>query len=181
MARRCCCSCRKKGDSSQLIRLYVDQDNHLRVSHLKPPKGRSAWLCYQHSCLLRLKKKPKLLRGSLRTNPQISSIETDLKEHLRKETQILLMKIYRSGRLFHMEKNPKKNAQYWISYQSALAKEPKMEYLRWEKVLRFQVILGENPPSHLLSTIGIRNGKFSEQLLQRLLLLQILEQDKRMQ
>ena len=158
-----------------MIRLHIDQNNHLRASHFKPQKGRSAWLCYQHSCLLRLQKKPKLLRGSLRGNPRLSNIETNLKEHLRKEVQILLKKIYRSGHLFHLQKNPKKSAQYWISYQSSLAKEDKMEYLSGEKVLCFQVKLGENPPSHLLSTIGIRNGKFSQQLLQRLLLLESLE------
>lgn len=181
MARRCCCSCRKRGDSSQLIRLHVDQHNHLRASNAKPPKGRSAWLCYQHSCMLRLEKNPKLLRGSLRANPRLSNLTTNLKEHLRKEAQILLKKIYRSGLLFDLQKNPEKSAQYWISYQSPLAKEHKMEYLSGEKVLCFQVILGENPPSHLLSTIGIRSGKFSQQLLQRLRLLQILEQDERMQ
>lgn len=181
MPRRCCCSCRERKDISQLIRLFVDPldaENHLRVSNIKPPKGRTAWICYESSCINQAVTKNKLLRSSLRIIPNVSKLKPSLISYLKESIQDLLEKIHRSGRIFDPKEKKEKNAQYWISYQTTLAKESKIEYLRWEKVLRFQVILGENPPSHLFSTIGIQSGKCSQQLLQELRLLFFLLQEE---
>ena len=183
MPQRCCCSCRERKDSSQLIRLSVnplDPDRHLRVSQIKPSKGRTAWLCYQPSCLSQMLKKTKSLYRPLRKRPNLSNFKKELIQYLKDDSQSSLKKIYHSGRIFDPKEKPEKNAQYWISYQTTLANPNKIEYLRWEKVLHFQVILGENPPSHLFSTIGIQSGKFSQRLLQELLLLQFLLQEENM-
>ena len=183
MPQRCCCSCRERKDASQLIRLSIapnDDKNQLQVSPVKPSIGRTAWICYQPSCSAQILKKPKFVARVLRKNPNLSGFKKSLIQYLKKETEERIKKIYHSGRIFDLKEKPEKNAQYWISYHTVLAKETKMEYLRWEKVLHFQVILGENPPSHLFSTIGIQSGKFSQQLLQELCLLQFLLQEEKM-
>jgi len=182
--QRCCCSCRERKDTTQLIRLFIDAldtEKHLRISHIKPPKGRTAWICYDPKCINQAVKKNKLFRSSLRVIPNLSQFKPRLISYLKKSIQEHLKKIHRSGRIFdpnEKKEKKEKNAQYWISYQTALANDSKIEYLRWEKVLRFQVILGENPPSPLFSTIGIQSGKCSQQLLQELRLLLFLQQEQ---
>ena len=183
MPQRSCCSCRERKDSSQLMRLFIDPNdtnNHIQVSLIKPSRGRTAWICYQPSCFAQILKRPRIIGRTLRRTPNLSRFKKDVIQYLKRETEKSIKKIYRSGRVFVLKEKPEKNAQYWISYHTTLAKETKIEYLTWEKVLHFQVILGENPPSHLFYTIGIQSGKFSQQLLQELCLLQFLLQEENM-
>lgn len=77
---RRCVVCRTSFPQSQLVRIHRDASAHL-VAHKpglakKVNGGRSAYVCYEHSCLEGLIAKPSLVSQSLKAPMSIDDAET---------------------------------------------------------------------------------------------------------
>lgn len=77
--RRTCVSCREEADRDDLVRLVLSPDQALVVDYRARLPGRGAWLHPRKACVERLTQRPGMLRRALGAQPDVGTLEADLR------------------------------------------------------------------------------------------------------
>lgn len=79
MTQRCCVGCKKKGEKSEFIRLYM-KDDKLTIDENHSADGRGAYLCNDISCMEKAIAK-RAIQRTLRSKISTSDLE-EIKSYL---------------------------------------------------------------------------------------------------
>ena len=160
-----------------LLRLWKDHNSYLKPIRARPSFGRSAWVCYDITCLLSLWKKPQQSYRSLRGRVHSDNFLNDLYEMMYQDAYHLLHKLYRSGLLcLDNKQRSSRKIQYWITLTGEFAKTQKIEYFKpnEKSIPCCRISLSTHIGTMDMNAIGVRSGKTSRLLQQRLHLLEQL-------
>lgn len=96
---RMCCGCNQRFDQRRLIRLQVSPETQALIPVDKKIAGRSAWVCFNITCINKIHAHPKKLQRSLRTQPRVDEFAATFYSWLLIKVKNLLRVINRDGAL----------------------------------------------------------------------------------
>lgn len=94
---RMCCGCNQRFDQRRLIRLQVSPETQALIPVETKLTGRSAWVCYNFTCIKKIHAHPKRLQRSLRTQPKMDNFSATLYSWLLVKVRGLITIISRDG------------------------------------------------------------------------------------
>ena len=92
-----CCGCNKRFKQHRLIRLQISPKTQALTPVVRKEPGRSAWICCNASCILKIAKHPKRLYRSLRTHPNVSNLISTLYVWILNKVQLQVQQMYTDG------------------------------------------------------------------------------------
>ena len=116
---RMCCGCNQRFDQRRLIRLQVSPETQALIPVDKKQAGRSAWVCYDITCINKIHAHPKRLQRSLRKQPKVDEFKATFYSWLAIKVKNLVSIINRDGALSvskssHPISKPKYNDLYTL-------------------------------------------------------------------
>lgn len=109
---RMCCGCRKRFTPTHLFRLQINPATQqlMVVPSAKKIKGRSAWVCWDVSCIRAVIKHPKKLQQSLRRSTQTNHLSKQIYEELSRRYKHILGTMMQDGVVSIHDTQPPTNA-----------------------------------------------------------------------